>query len=62
MSTQSTISPRPSTPPSNGATTIGPATKGAVREAVDEALDLLDRGAARVAEKAPTAPGTSING
>src|SRR5580692_1850691 len=31
---------------------IGPATKGAVREAVDEALDLLDRGAARVAEKA----------
>jgi 2,3,4,5-tetrahydropyridine-2,6-dicarboxylate N-succinyltransferase len=30
---------------------IGPATKGAVREAVDEALDLLDRGAARVAEK-----------
>jgi len=32
---------------------IGPATKGAVREAVDEALDLLDRGAARVAERAP---------
>src|SRR6201981_3934572 len=32
---------------------IGPATKGAVREAVDAALDLLDRGAARVAEKAP---------
>jgi 2,3,4,5-tetrahydropyridine-2,6-dicarboxylate N-succinyltransferase len=31
---------------------IGPATKGAVRGAVDEALDLLDRGAARVAEKA----------
>ena len=31
---------------------IGPATKGAVREAVDAALDLLDRGAARVAEKA----------
>jgi 2,3,4,5-tetrahydropyridine-2,6-dicarboxylate N-succinyltransferase len=31
---------------------IGPATKGAVREAVDDALDLLDRGAARVAEKA----------
>ena len=27
-------------------------TKGAVREAVEEALDLLDRGAARVAEKA----------
>jgi 2,3,4,5-tetrahydropyridine-2,6-dicarboxylate N-succinyltransferase len=31
---------------------IGPATKGRVREAVEEALDLLDRGAARVAEKA----------
>jgi len=30
---------------------IGPTTKGAVREAVDAALDLLDRGAARVAEK-----------
>ena len=31
---------------------IGPTAKGAVREAVDDALDLLDRGAARVAEKA----------
>jgi 2,3,4,5-tetrahydropyridine-2-carboxylate N-succinyltransferase len=31
---------------------IGPATQGAVREAVEGALDLLDRGAARVAEKA----------
>ncbi len=31
---------------------IGPATKGAVREAVEAALDLLDRGAARVAERA----------
>src|ERR1700691_2284896 len=31
--------------------TIGPSTKGAVREAVEQALDLLDRGAARVAEK-----------
>ena len=31
---------------------IGPSTKGAVREAVEHALDLLDRGAARVAEKA----------
>jgi 2,3,4,5-tetrahydropyridine-2,6-dicarboxylate N-succinyltransferase len=31
---------------------IGPTTSGAVREAVDDALDLLDRGAARVAEKA----------
>ena len=30
---------------------IGPATKGAVREAVEAALDLLDRGKARVAEK-----------
>ena len=30
---------------------IGPSTKGAVREAVEQALDLLDRGAARVAEK-----------
>jgi 2,3,4,5-tetrahydropyridine-2,6-dicarboxylate N-succinyltransferase len=32
---------------------IGPATTGAVREAVEHALDLLDRGAARVAEKSP---------
>ena len=32
---------------------IGPATTGAVvREAVDAALDLLDRGKARVAERA----------
>ena len=31
---------------------IGPATAGVVREAVEDALDLLDRGAARVAEKA----------
>ena len=31
--------------------TIGPSTKGAVREAVEHALDLLDRGAARVAER-----------
>src|SRR3989449_144500 len=30
---------------------IGPATKGAVRDAVEAALDLLDRGAARVAER-----------
>src|SRR5262249_37601978 len=30
---------------------IGPATKGAVREAVEAALDLLDRGQARVAER-----------
>jgi 2,3,4,5-tetrahydropyridine-2-carboxylate N-succinyltransferase len=32
---------------------ISPATTGAVREAVGHALDLLDRGAARVAEKTP---------
>src|SRR5690348_11033887 len=30
---------------------VGPATKGAVREAVEQALDLLDRGASRVAER-----------
>jgi 2,3,4,5-tetrahydropyridine-2-carboxylate N-succinyltransferase len=30
---------------------IGPSTQGAVRKAVDEALDLLDRGTARVAER-----------
>jgi len=30
---------------------IGPSTKGAVRDAVEAALDLLDRGAARVAER-----------
>ena len=30
---------------------VSPATKGAVREAVDSALDLLDKGEARVAEK-----------
>jgi 2,3,4,5-tetrahydropyridine-2-carboxylate N-succinyltransferase len=30
---------------------IGPATKGAVRDAVEATLDLLDRGVARVAEK-----------
>jgi 2,3,4,5-tetrahydropyridine-2,6-dicarboxylate N-succinyltransferase len=31
---------------------IGPKTEGEVREAVEEALDLLDRGAVRVAERA----------
>ena len=31
---------------------LGPASKGPVREAVEQALDLLDRGAARVAEQA----------
>src|SRR5712691_3116600 len=30
---------------------IGPSTRGAVRDAVEAALDLLDRGAARVAER-----------
>ena len=30
---------------------VGPATKGAVREAVEAALELLDRGTARVAER-----------
>jgi 2,3,4,5-tetrahydropyridine-2-carboxylate N-succinyltransferase len=30
---------------------VSPATKGAVRDAVDSALDLLDKGEARVAEK-----------
>src|SRR4051794_41862375 len=30
---------------------VSPSTKGPVREAVDEALDLLDRGEKRVAEK-----------
>jgi 2,3,4,5-tetrahydropyridine-2,6-dicarboxylate N-succinyltransferase len=32
---------------------IGPSTKGPVRDAVEAALDLLDRGAARVAERQP---------
>ena len=31
---------------------VGPATKGAVRKAVEQALELLDRGDARVAERA----------
>jgi 2,3,4,5-tetrahydropyridine-2,6-dicarboxylate N-succinyltransferase len=35
---------------------IGPKTEGAVREAVEEALDLLDRGAVRVAEPASDGP------
>jgi 2,3,4,5-tetrahydropyridine-2-carboxylate N-succinyltransferase len=30
---------------------VGPTTAGAVRKAVDTALDLLDRGEARVAER-----------
>ena len=32
---------------------VGPTTKGAVREAVEAALDLLDRGEVRVAERQP---------
>jgi 2,3,4,5-tetrahydropyridine-2-carboxylate N-succinyltransferase len=36
---------------------INSATKGGARDAVDEALDLLDRGKARVAEKLPGATG-----
>src|SRR5262249_37914607 len=32
---------------------VGPSTKGPVRDAVEAALDLLDRGEARVAEKLP---------
>ena len=31
---------------------LGPASKGAVRKAIEQALELLDRGAARVAERA----------
>jgi 2,3,4,5-tetrahydropyridine-2-carboxylate N-succinyltransferase len=38
---------------------VSPATQGAIREAVEEALNLLDRGAARVAEK--TAQGWQVN-
>jgi len=34
-------------------TDVGPATTGPVREAVETALDLLDRGEARVAERGP---------
>src|SRR5438552_11380618 len=36
---------------------IGPQTTGDVRDAVEKALDLLDRGKARVAEKIPGAAG-----
>jgi 2,3,4,5-tetrahydropyridine-2-carboxylate N-succinyltransferase len=35
---------------------IGPKTDGAVREAVEQALDLLDRGAVRVAERESDGP------
>ena len=46
---------------------ITPDTKGDVRGAVEKALDLLDRGKARVAEKLPGAerariPGRSTSG
>ncbi len=34
-----------------GRADVGPTTRGAVREAIDQAIDLLDRGEARVAEK-----------
>ena len=40
---------------------VGPATTGHVREAVETALALLDRGEARVAEKTGTA-GSSTSG
>ena len=36
---------------------ISPATKGEVRDAVESALDLLDRGKARVAGEFPARPG-----
>ena len=45
------ISPRPSTRPSKSATTSARPPRAPVREAVEAALDLLDRGEARVAEK-----------
>ena len=41
---------------------VSPTTKGAVREAVEAALDLLDSGEARVAEKQATATGRSTSG
>ena len=39
-----------------------PATKGPVREAVERALDLLDRGKARVAERGGNGAWTSTSG
>jgi 2,3,4,5-tetrahydropyridine-2-carboxylate N-succinyltransferase len=39
---------------------VGPSTKGAVRDAVEAALDLLDRGQARVAERGQNG-GWSVN-
>jgi 2,3,4,5-tetrahydropyridine-2-carboxylate N-succinyltransferase len=43
-------------------TDIGSTTVGAARSAVEEALELLDSGAARVAEPDGGAAGGSING
>ena len=40
---------------------ITPETKGVVRDAVEEVLDLLDRGELRIAESA-TGSGSCING
>ncbi len=45
------ISPRPSKPPGRTAPASSARPQGAVREAVEAALDLLDSGKARVAEK-----------
>ena len=42
--------------------TISTATRGEIREAVETALDLLDRGEVRVAERRPTATGSSTSG
>ena len=42
---------------------ISPSTKGPVRDAVETALDLLDRGAGRASpSRATTVTGRSING
>ena len=42
--------------------TLGPQSRGAYREAVEEALDALDAGRMRVAEKKPGPAGRSSNG
>ena len=41
---------------------IGPGTKGAVRDSVETALDLLDPGVTRVAERGANANGRSTSG
>ena len=41
---------------------ISPSTKGEVREAVDTALELIDKGEARVAERDARASGRSTSG